>query len=61
MKLLLIASWLAGLAGFGLLVAGVALVNLPAALIVAGGLLMGWARLADRAAAQLSAAKRTGG
>ncbi|WP_339079636.1 hypothetical protein [Pseudomonas sp. TMP9] len=48
---LLIASWLAGLLGFGLLVAGVYQLNAPAAFIVAGLGLLAWSRLADRAAA----------
>jgi len=52
---LMVLSWLAGLAGFGLLVAGVALLNIPAALMVAGGGLLGWSYLADRAAAKLNA------
>lgn len=46
-----IASWLAGLVGFGLLVAGVAQLNVPAAFIVAGLGLLGWSFLADRAVA----------
>lgn len=50
---LVVLSWLAGLLGFGLLVAGVALLNIPAAFIVAGLGLLSWAYLADRAAAQL--------
>ncbi|WP_330114911.1 hypothetical protein SA496_01190 [Pseudomonas sp. JS3066] len=54
---LVILSWLAGLLGFGLLVAGVAMVNVPAALIVAGAGLLAWARLADRAAAATMNAK----
>lgn len=48
-------SWLAGLLGFGLLVAGVAMINEPAAFIIAGVCLLGWARLADRAAAAVNA------
>ena len=48
MKLLLVVcAWLAGLVGFGLLVGGVALISVPAAMIVAGLGLLGWARLAD--------------
>jgi hypothetical protein len=46
-----VAAWVAGLLGFALLVAGVALVSVPAGLIVAGVLLLFWAFLADRAAA----------
>ena len=46
---LIILSWLSGLLGFGLLVAGVALIHVPAALIVAGIGLLAWARLADKA------------
>ncbi len=59
MKTLQLLSWLTGLAGFGLLVAGVAQLNVPAAYIVAGAGLLAWARLADQAAAQL--AQRAGG
>jgi len=59
MKTLQLLSWLTGLAGFGLLVAGVAQLNVPAAYIVAGAGLLAWARLADQAASQL--AQRAGG
>ncbi len=59
MKILQLLSWLAGLAGFGLLVAGVAQLNIPAAYIVAGAGLLAWSRLADKAAARL--AQRAGG
>ncbi|WP_443693021.1 hypothetical protein ACRZ5O_06650 [Pseudomonas protegens] len=48
-------SWLAGLLGFGLLVAGVAMINKPAAFIIAGVCLLGWSSLADRAAAVVNA------
>lgn len=51
MNYLVLMAWLAGLAGFGLLITGVALLSVPAALIVAGIGLLGWAWLADRAAA----------
>lgn len=50
MKLAILA-WLAGLLGFALLVAGVALIYPPAGFVVAGVCLLAWARLADRAAA----------
>lgn len=56
---LLIASWLAGLLGFGLLVAGVAMLNMPAAFIVAGLGLLAWARLADKAAAALAGSEKS--
>lgn len=46
-------SWLAGLAGFGLLVAGVAQINVPAAFIVSGLGLMAWSYMADRAVAAM--------
>lgn len=52
MRKLEVLAWLVGLLGFGLLVAGVMLVSVPAGLIVAGLLLMFWSWLADRAAAQ---------
>ncbi|MBR8317307.1 hypothetical protein KDW36_29535 [Burkholderia dolosa] len=52
MKSIAIAAWVAGLVGFALLVVGVALINLPAGLIVAGVLLLLWAFLADMAAAR---------
>lgn len=42
-----------GLLGFVLLIGGIALVNVPAALCVAGVLLMMYARLIDRASAAL--------
>tara|TARA_R110001592_G_scaffold65634_3_gene201221 strand:+ start:2371 stop:2559 length:189 start_codon:yes stop_codon:yes gene_type:complete len=62
MKLLLaICAWLAGLLGFGLLVGGVALINVPAAMIVAGLGLLGWARLADQASARLAPPHDAGG
>ncbi|WP_177454393.1 hypothetical protein [Pseudomonas sp. Irchel 3E13] len=48
---LIIASWVAGLLGFALLIAGVWMVHRPAAFIVAGVGLLVWAKLADQAAA----------
>lgn len=48
---LVIVSWLVGLLGFGLLVAGVAMIHVPSAFIIAGLGLLAWARLADKAAA----------
>jgi hypothetical protein len=54
-----ILSWLAGLVGFGLLVAGVAQLNVPAAFIVAGAGLLAWSRMADQAVA--AASKQKGG
>lgn len=48
-----ILSWLAGLVGFGLLVAGVAQLNVPVAFIVAGLGLMAWSYIADRAVAAM--------
>ncbi|PVX86470.1 hypothetical protein [Paraburkholderia unamae] len=54
MNIIGVASWVAGLFGFALLIAGVALVSVPAALIVAGVLLLFWAYLADRAAARIA-------
>lgn len=56
---LVIASWLAGLLGFALLVAGVWMLHPPSALMVAGLGLLVWAKLADQAAA--SQATREGG
>ncbi|MNW12138.1 hypothetical protein D3C71_2097520 [compost metagenome] len=55
MNSIAIAAWVAGLVGFGSLVAGVALINVPAAFITAGLGLIGWARLADKAAARMQA------
>lgn len=54
MKLELL-SWLAGVLGFALLVAGVWMVYHPAAFVVAGIGLLAWARLADQAAARQTA------
>ena len=59
MKLAVLA-WLAGLLGFTLLVAGVALIHVPAAFIVAGLGLLAWSRLADKAAAVAAAAAKGG-
>ena len=54
MNTIAIAAWVAGLVGFGLLVAGIALIHVPAAFISAGLGLIGWAWLADKAAARVS-------
>lgn len=54
---LVVLSWLTGLLGFALLVAGVALIHIPAAFIVAGTGLLAWARLADKAHAASQQAK----
>lgn len=61
MNYLVLLAWLAGLTGFGLLISGVALLSVPAALIVAGFGLLGWAWLADRAAAALVPVHDSGG
>lgn len=53
MKTIAIAAWIAGLAGFALLIGGIALIHVPAALIAAGLGLIGWAWLADKAAARM--------
>ncbi|MFV2944248.1 hypothetical protein [Pseudomonas japonica] len=50
-----IMAWLAGLLGFALLVAGVWMIYVPAAFLVAGVGLLGWAWLADQAAANQAA------
>ncbi|MGB9088416.1 MAG: hypothetical protein WCC29_02370 [Pseudomonas farsensis] len=49
MNSIAIAAWIAGLLGFSLLVAGVALIHAPSAFITAGLGLLGWAWLADKA------------
>lgn len=54
MNVIGVAAWVAGVLGFALLIAGVALVSVPAGLIVAGVLLLFWAYLADRAAAHIA-------
>ena len=51
MKSLEVLAWVAGLLGFALLVAGVAMLSAPFAFIVAGIGLLLWAYLADKAAA----------
>ncbi|OUM34758.1 hypothetical protein B8W72_09855 [Pseudomonas putida] len=51
MKSLELLAWVAGLLGFGLLVAGVAMLSVPFAFIMAGIGLLLWAYLADKAAA----------
>lgn len=50
---MVIASWLAGLLGFALLLTGIAQWSVPATYLVAGLGLMAWAWLADRAVAKL--------
>jgi hypothetical protein len=54
LNLIGISAWIVGMLGFALLVAGVAMVSVPAGLIVAGVLLLCWAYLADRAAARIA-------
>jgi hypothetical protein len=56
-----VAAWVAGLLGFALLVSGVALISLPAGLIVAGVLLLLWAFLADMASARAARAAQSKG
>jgi hypothetical protein len=53
LNIIAIAAWLAGLVGFGLLTYGVALINVPGAFILSGLGLIGWAWLADKAAARI--------
>lgn len=48
-----ILSWVAGLLGFALLVAGMWQIYQPAAFIVAGVGLLVWAKLADQASGAL--------
>ena len=50
---LVIASWVAGLLGFVLLVVGVWMMHRPAAFMVAGVGLLVWAKLADQASGVL--------
>lgn len=61
MNYLVLLAWFAGFTGFGLLISGVALLSVPAALIVAGVGLLGWAWLADRAAAAPAPVHDSGG
>lgn len=51
MTLIAWAAWIVGVLGFGLLIGGIALIHIPGALIVAGLAMVGWAYLADKAAA----------
>ncbi|MBY0455250.1 MAG: hypothetical protein K2Q11_10280 [Burkholderiaceae bacterium] len=55
MKKLEILSWIVGLLGFALVVTGVALFSIPLGCIIAGILLLAYARLADKAAAAMPA------
>lgn len=61
MKSLEVLAWVAGLLGFGLLVAGVAMLSVPFAFIVAGIGLLLWAYLADKAAAAPAPTHEGGG
>lgn len=56
MKLVLL-SFVLGLLGFALVVAGVAMVHIPTALIIGGVALVAYAFLLDRAAAAAARAK----
>lgn len=55
MKKLEMLSWIVGLLGFALVVTGVALFSAPLGCIIAGVLLLAYARLADKAAAAMPA------
>ena len=61
MTLIAWAAWLAGVLGFGLLVTGIALIHIPAALITGGLCLLFWAYLADKAGAALRNRQSPGG
>jgi hypothetical protein len=61
LNIIAIAAWLAGLLGFGLLVGGVALIHVPTAFIIAGLGLIGWAWLADKAAARIQLKRKPEG
>lgn len=61
MTLIAWAAWLAGALGFGLLIAGIALIHIPAAFIAAGLCLLVWAYIADKAAAALHNKQPPGG
>jgi len=61
MTFLEVLAWVAGLVGFGLLVAGVAQLSVPAGFIVAGVGLIIWSYLADKASAALARAPSTDG
>ena len=61
MKTIALLAWIAGAIGFGLLIGGVALMHVPSAYIIAGLGLLGWAWIADRAAAQMQRRSKPGG
>lgn len=54
MKKYQILSWVVGVLGFALVVTGVALFSAPLGCIVAGTLLLAYARLADKAVAVMA-------
>lgn len=54
-----VLSYIVGLLGFCLVVLGVALIHVPAACIIAGLALLGYAWLMDRAAARMPHVVRT--
>lgn len=54
MKKLEVLSWFVGMLGFALVVTGVALFSVPLGCIVAGVLLLAYARLVDKAAAAMT-------
>lgn len=61
MNKIAIAALVAGLAGFGLLVTGIAMIHAPSAFIAAGIGLIGWSWLADKAAARIQAKRNPEG
>lgn len=52
MKALDILALVVGIAGFGMLIAGIAMISIPGALITAGACLLAWSYLAATAAAR---------
>lgn len=61
MNKIAIAAVFAGVAGFSLLVTGIALIHIPSAFITAGFGLLGWSWLADKAAARIQAKRNPEG
>ncbi len=51
MRIIAFLAWVIGLSGFAVLIAGIAMIHIPTAMIAAGTGMLGWAWLADKAVA----------
>lgn len=59
MRFIAFLTWVIGLSGFAVLIAGIAMIHIPSAMIAAGTGMLGWAWLADKAVASHRARQPT--